>query len=823
MSRSQKLKNSATHAGKQYHFSTPSERDAFLQTVNAASNIEELSDVTITSPAENEVLSYNGSEWVNAPGGGSSNTITLQAEALTTIPNGALCFFSDYGGVDNMMRVDDVYFYTSAPDFRPNSVVGVNNGPAVAAGQVFEVTMQGEVTISAAYGIDGGNTTIYKGDALYVSHYVGLFVTADSSSGTHIGWALEDLDNTYKVKAQIRSPRLYMSEMADGTMDYMSVYEGALSPPSTNKGDLLISDGYDFNTDRNNYRPYVQGVDSFSEIVAICADRALGAGSYSIRAVHAGITNVPVEGGFAHFGYGKPTPMYTKIGTAGLTVDPASGEFVGFVLGDSLRRDGTSRISFVPPGSSVDDTYVYQSATAFIELDITLTIDEPIQGGSTFKYFGIGENYQLGDANYGSNDTGKIYFVDSVDTSRAQNELIVHTLTTTDDFAAAIKEFVEAPLSPADTVQTSSQGLSYYKVNAYDAFNIVRTGNRLRFNAPTAGYGGNKYAILLRGGPIFWSLLDGFKFKGGYSAGPAGKASNSYTRVIADEDLGAGHIVYQTGWDSATGLPTVTDNVTTIKDGAWKNPLGIVDSTTLTASAVTAGSEFALCTSGLVANAFVQIDPVTSLLPPAGATLCADAENGALLTRDNGSGLPVAVMIYPGSGTYDSAVWFTGGAKDSFLRSTGDGVRMGNTSRISAVGNGVSIPAGVALKHSGAASNVAGKYTLFETGNAANLIVGLSATKSTGADTSADAFSLCTGGLVGSVIIKDAAGAVIGTAAGAIEGQVVYTGDGTTNAAHVLTTDPTSGVAVGIVHEATKHGITEPNTWTVLFQPSRLH
>jgi len=821
MSRSQKLKNSATHAGKKYHFSTPSERDAFLQTANAASTIEELSDVTITSPAENEVLSYNGSEWVNAPGGGSSNSVTIQAEALTSIPNGSLCYFSDYDGVDNMMRVDDAYWYQSAPDFRPNSVVGVNNGPAVSAGQVFEVTMQGEVTISAAYGLDGGNTTIYKGDALYASQRFGLFVTSDSSSGTHIGWAIEDLDNTYKVKAQFRSPRLYMSEMSDGTMDYMSVYEGALAPPAVNRGDLLISDGYDATTDRNNYRSYVQGVDSFSEVVAICADRQLR-GSYSIRAVHAGITNVPIEDGFAHFNYGKPTPIYTKVGTTGLTADPASGEFVGFVLGDSLRSDGASRISFVPPGSSVDDTYIYQSQTAFLEVDITAIINAPNPGSTNFQYFGIGENYKLGSDSYGNNDTGKTFLVDSVDTSRGKNELAgAHTLATVEDFAAAIKEFIEAPLSPADTVQTSSQGLSYYKVNAYDAFNIVRTGNRLRFNAPTAGYGGNKYAVSFFG--TWSSVLDGYKFKGGYSTGPAGKASNSYTRVIADEDLGAGHIVYQTGWDSATGLPTVTDNVTTIKDGVWKTPLGIVDSTTLTASAVTAGSEFALCTSGLVASAFVQVDPVTSLLPPAGATLCADAENGALLTRDNGSGLPVAVMIYPGSGTYDSAVWFTGGAKDSFLRSTGDGVRMGNTSRISAVGNGATIPAGAALKHSGAASNVAGKYTLFETGNAANLIVGLSATKSTGADTSADAFSLCTGGLVGSVIINDAAGAVIGTAAGAIEGQVVYTGDGTTNAAHVLTTDPTSGVAVGIVHEATKHGTTEPDTWTVLFQPSRLH
>ena len=811
MSRSQKLKNSATHAGKQYHFSTPSERDAFLQTANAASTIEELSDVTITSPAENEVLSYNGSEWINtaASGGGSSDRITVQVEALSAITGGRLVVFQDYDGVDGMMRVDDNLYYSYTPDQRPNSIVGAYEGPTVAAGEVFEVVMQGEVNLTAAFGQDGGNTTIKKGEALFANQSYFGYSTVEGASGIHIGWALEDHDN-YTLKSYFRSPRLYMHEMQDGTMGYMSVYEGALSTNAAT-GDLLISDGYSPDSDLIAYRPYVQGVDSFSEIVAICAGATNAATSVSIRAVHAGIATVPVEGGFAHYAYGKPTPIYTKVGVSGLTINPASGEFVGFVLGDSISRDGTFRISFIPPGSSVDDTFVPTSQAASNELRLLNVPGVPVNSAGWLSL-----------AEVVNAETNRIHFPASVDTSLDRNELVVHTLTTADEFAEAIKEFILAPLSPADTVQTDSQGLSYYKPVAFAAFNIVRTGDTLLFTSATEGYASNKYRISWQG--TSYNLPTGStKFTGGYSAGPAGKASNSYTRVIADEDLGAGHICYQTGWDSATGLPTVTDNVTTIKDGAWKTPLGIVDSTTLTASAVTAGSEFALCTSGLVASAFVQVDPVTSLLPPAGATLCADAENGALLTRDNGSGLPVAVMIYPGSGTYDSAVWFTGGAKDSFLRSTGDGVRMGNTSRISAVGNGVSIPAGVALKHSGAASNVAGKYTLFETGNAANLIVGLSATKSTGADTSADAFSLCTGGLVGSVIINDAAGAVIGTAAGAIEGQVVYTGDGTTNAAHVLTTDPTSGVAVGIVHEATKHGTTEPDTWTVLFQPSRLH
>lgn len=810
MSRSQKLNNSATHAGKQYNFSTPSERDAFLQTVNAASTIEELSDVTITSLAENEVLSYNGSEWVNAPGGGSSDgTIIVQCEALGTIPTGKLVVFQDFDGVDNMMRVNDSTYWSSAPDHRISSIVGVNNtGATVYEGDVFEVTMQGIVNIDAAFGIDGGNTTIYKGQPLFVSQGYFTYATAQGGSGISVGWFLEDLTSSYNVPAYFMSPRLRFEELQDGTAGYMSVREGAYSNAS--EGDLLIQNGYSSDSDMIQYRPYVQGVDDFTEVTAIAAVRSNSAGSSSTLVIHEGIATVPVEGGHAHYNLTDPVSVYTKVGTTGLTVEPASGEFVGFVMGASIR-DGVDkwRIRFMPPHARKDDSIRYNSGTAANTVTFT---NVPSSRPSSWWYFG----YRDGQ------DLDKVYFVDEVDTSRAQNEIKLHTLATTDEVAIAVEEFINAALSPADTIQTDSQGLPYYKVDDFFSLPFVRVGSTLEFTAPSANVIGNQYAFRTYGNSFSFSTGTAY-FGGGHSAGVSGKSNNTYTTAIAAEDLGAGHLVYQTGWDADTGLPIVSDNKTGINDSSWKTPLGIVDSNTLTASAVLSGSRVRICTSGLIPNAYVEVDPVTSLLPTAGATLCADAEGGSLLTRDNGSGLPVAIMIYPGTGTYDSSVWFTGGAKDSFLRSTGDGVRMGNTSRVSAVGNGVTIPAGVALKHSGAASNVAGKYTLFETGNAANLIVGLSATKSTGADTSADAFSLCTGGLVGSVVIKDAAGAVIGTATGAIEGQVVYTGDGTTNAAHVLTTDPTSGVAVGIVHEATKHGTTEPDTWTVLFQPSRLH
>lgn len=41
------------------------------QSGGGASSLNDLTDVTISSPASGQVLTYNGSSWVNAPGGGS--------------------------------------------------------------------------------------------------------------------------------------------------------------------------------------------------------------------------------------------------------------------------------------------------------------------------------------------------------------------------------------------------------------------------------------------------------------------------------------------------------------------------------------------------------------------------------------------------------------------------------------------------------------------------------------------------------------------------------------------------------------------------------
>jgi hypothetical protein len=122
-----------------------------------ASALNDLTDVTITSPSNGQVLKYNGSAWVNdTDAGGASATegVTVVASALTGVTN-----------IDT--ATNQVHYYTTSasanwtPNIRSSSSVSLNT--AMAIGDAMTVTIMATIGSSGFYAgglqIDGASVT----------------------------------------------------------------------------------------------------------------------------------------------------------------------------------------------------------------------------------------------------------------------------------------------------------------------------------------------------------------------------------------------------------------------------------------------------------------------------------------------------------------------------------------------------------------------------------------------------------------------------------------------------------------------------------------
>lgn len=308
--------------------------------------------------------------------------------------------------------------------------------------------------------------------------------------------------------------------------------------------------------------------------------------------------------------------------------------------------------------------------------------------------------------------------------------------------------------------------------------------------------------------------------------------ANIYVKAVATSRTSHGSIVYQTDFDNLTGFPFVSDAYDDIGGGSQKPeqtfvPFGIAYDADANGSfnTIQEGETFDVCIYGVVKGAYVYTDPATGLRPPSGAAL--NTNGMVALGPDNGLGQPIATMLYKGTDSDfapDAIIFFNGGISSPFTRPTLDGVFRSATLRIS--GETVSgVTAGALVVSEGVWNfrNLGTRYRHYTSSDLATDIVGIAgATRNNGNEN--DNFSVCINGLIGSVPVYDASGVIISTEdTGLIVGDTVYAGDGTVNPSHVLTTDPTSGVAVGLVNRPNFQGNGLPaNLWQVVFQPNRL-
>ena len=317
--------------------------------------------------------------------------------------------------------------------------------------------------------------------------------------------------------------------------------------------------------------------------------------------------------------------------------------------------------------------------------------------------------------------------------------------------------------------------------------------------------------------------------------------SNIYIKAVATEVISHGTVVYQVSFDTATSLPYVSDVSRSITGmvsylGVGNRvPFGIAYDPDAGGSfnTILPGEVFTVLTFGIIKDVYVYTNERTGLRPSVGQTLCL-AGNKIALGPYNGDGQPVATMLYPGTNSdfaNDAIVFFHGGITSPYTRPTVDGVYNENSTRIfgTPLGSGV-IDAGslLAADDSGTQS---GPYTRtampvrhFTSSDAAFDIVGISSNPNSGTRENSGV-GVCVNGLVGNVTVYDATGAVVVTNENGDPtplGTIVYAGDGTVNPSHVITTDPTSGIAVGRIAFDTLPGGLGQDVWTILFEPWRL-
>lgn len=381
----------------------------------------------------------------------------------------------------------------------------------------------------------------------------------------------------------------------------------------------------------------------------------------------------------------------------------------------------------------------------------------------------------------------------------------------------------------------STQFLNLYNVATKIPVVAERPNNEtIKITYLEGGAVGNTVATTSSGANFSWGAAT---LEGGAdnTSAVTSDGGNIYMKCVAIEAISHGNICYLAGWDSSTGLPLVIDNSYSTKGLSYKRgsgalvPFGIAFDAEANGSfnTIKPGEVFNVCLFGIVGQVYVYVDTTTGLRPNPGETLSLTGTKLAL-SPNNGDGQPLATMLYPGTNSTfvpDAIVFFHGGLSSPFTRPTIDGAYSENTTRVSGIST-TGVTAGCLVVHSGNTSpSPITRYLVnyrHYTGTDANLdIVGI-ATRTESGSQDSEIIGVCINGLVSNVTLYDAAGAVIPTTTTTIYGDVVYAGDGTINPSHVLTTDPTSGVAVGIVSTDSPRGALQPNTWTILFQPYRL-
>ena len=136
----------------------------YLANINSES-LGDLSDVTVTTPSSGQVLSYNGTNWVNAAASGGSVPAVTSATPS-----------SDYT-ISTTSGIEEIYL------LNPSVSINVNLPSAVTAGSGYKYTIK---NLSGAYSltVDPNSTETIDGSGTYQLnvHYQSLTIVSDGTN-----------------------------------------------------------------------------------------------------------------------------------------------------------------------------------------------------------------------------------------------------------------------------------------------------------------------------------------------------------------------------------------------------------------------------------------------------------------------------------------------------------------------------------------------------------------------------------------------------------------------------------------------------------------
>jgi hypothetical protein len=410
-----------------------------------------------------------------------------------------------------------------------------------------------------------------------------------------------------------------------------------------------------------------------------------------------------------------------------------------------------------------------------------------------------------------------IYYVTAVNTANNRNEIEVAGLTTATQVGQITRSFLlQSTLQLVITDPVT--GNDYYKYTEPFA-TATESSGVLTVSTELYGESGNSVTTTTTSSAASWAAAT-------LSGGTDVVVDTSANRYITVESLGVinkGGMVSIVGVNPVTGRFRVDDNQPSVRTS---NVLGLYSD----GPRIFPGDVFDVLVYGVAEGIYVYPDDSGNNNFGPGTPIYPMLNTEAFLSVGNGNWNYCGFLMSHGAGlgTFDNVIFFVsplfnGLASHHDATNTSSSVRLGGHAS-----TGVSIPQYSLVVidpvegsfNNGSATTV----DLFSTPTyAASDIVGITTSATDGGG--GDECGFVMDGIVGRCIIYNASGNVIKEPVdGDVTGSVIYAGDGTVNAQHLLTTDPTSGIAVGrVVSVSFDIGFFEEGSrWDVLFQPGRL-
>lgn len=213
-----------------------------------ATNLDGLTDVVITSPAEFQTLEYNGTNWVNSYA--STVTYVRNAEATTLTTGTVVYLFGATGDHATVKRADNDSDATSSKTI---GLVGApitasNNGPVITRGYVDGIDLSvGYASGDVLWlGEDGAFTKI-KPTAPEHLVFIGVVVRATNNGivyvATQNGYELDELHNVSIPSANVGDVLTFNGSTwtAASAGGGASLKVAATAPASPNSGDLWFN------------------------------------------------------------------------------------------------------------------------------------------------------------------------------------------------------------------------------------------------------------------------------------------------------------------------------------------------------------------------------------------------------------------------------------------------------------------------------------------------------------------------------------------------------------------------------------------------------